>query len=91
MPPNSIVSPSLVESLDSLLQTTPYFDYEVSSTDLFNGAFEIVSFVFPTWKRQEIEFVQCKDGITNQRKYYKQKKNCLNQLNFTFISDKSNT
>ncbi|KAG1456848.1 hypothetical protein G6F55_006268 [Rhizopus delemar] len=66
MPPNSIVSPSLVESLDSLLQTTPYFDYEISSTDLFNGAFEIVSFVFPTWKRQEIEFVQCKDGITNQ-------------------------
>ncbi|CEG64849.1 hypothetical protein RMATCC62417_01757 [Rhizopus microsporus] len=71
MPPNTSIdtetTASLIEdSFNRIVERTPYFDYEISSSDLFNGAFQIVSYVFPTWKRQDIEFVQCKDGITNQ-------------------------
>ncbi|CAO3702338.1 unnamed protein product [Rhizopus stolonifer] len=64
MPPNLSIRPSMVE--ESLLEATPYYDYEISTSDLFGGALQIVSFVFPSWKQSDIDFVQCKDGITNQ-------------------------
>lgn len=67
MPPNLNIRPSMVE--ESLLEATPYYDYEISTSDLFGGALQIVSFVFPSWKQSDIDFVQCKDGITNQCKY----------------------
>ncbi|CAO3649631.1 unnamed protein product [Cunninghamella echinulata] len=55
MPPNTTIHAD-----------TPYIHVEVSSTELFDGAWKVVSSVFPTWKREELKFVQCKDGITNQ-------------------------
>ncbi|KAI9492724.1 kinase-like domain-containing protein [Zychaea mexicana] len=76
MPPNSVrCQPasndsghaiSADDSLDQLIEATPYIDYEVSSGELFAGAFKIVSTVFPSWDEHDIKFVQCKDGITNQ-------------------------
>ncbi|CAO3607496.1 unnamed protein product [Cunninghamella blakesleeana] len=38
----------------------------ISFTELFDGAWKVVSSVFPTWKKEDLKFVQCKDGITNQ-------------------------
>ncbi|KAI8078200.1 kinase-like domain-containing protein [Gilbertella persicaria] len=67
MPPNTSIRSThedLVE--ESLIKSTPYFDIEVSSSALFEGAFKVVQKVFPNWKYQDIKFVQCKDGITNQ-------------------------
>lgn len=75
MPPNTSNRPShddsslsVEESLNRLIESTPYFDIEVSNGALFDGAFKVVSCVFPNWQYEDIEFVQCKDGITNQRK-----------------------
>ncbi|OBZ89825.1 Ethanolamine kinase 2 [Choanephora cucurbitarum] len=68
MPPNTSIRSAhenLVEE-EALIETTPYYDLEVSSGALFEGAFRVVSKVFPSWKYQDIKFVQCKDGITNQ-------------------------
>ncbi|KAI8380906.1 kinase-like domain-containing protein [Radiomyces spectabilis] len=53
-------------SVDQLINATPYVDLEVAHTDLFEGAFKVVTAVFPSWQREHIKFVQCKDGITNQ-------------------------
>ncbi|KAI9261681.1 kinase-like domain-containing protein [Phascolomyces articulosus] len=75
MPPNTVRNqPSsndthalpVDETLDQLIEQTPFIDFEVSSKELFAGAYKIVSTVFPSWKEQDIKFVQCKDGITNQ-------------------------
>lgn len=54
------------ESLNQLIEATPFIDYEVASSSLFDGAFTIVSTIFPSWQRQDLKLVQCKDGITNQ-------------------------
>ncbi|KAL0577888.1 hypothetical protein ABG067_008783, partial [Albugo candida] len=56
----------LEESLNRLIEATPYIDIEVPHSSLFEGAFKVVSKVFPDWKYEDIKFVQCKDGITNQ-------------------------
>lgn len=76
MPPNTSNRPShddsnlsVEESLNRLIESTPYFDIEVSNGALFDGAFKVVSCVFPNWQYEDIEFVQCKDGITNQCKF----------------------
>ncbi|KAI8997208.1 kinase-like domain-containing protein [Pilobolus umbonatus] len=53
------------ESVNKLIGATPYYDIEVSNNALFEGAFRVVSSVFP-WKKEDIKFTQCKDGITNQ-------------------------
>ncbi|KAG0165065.1 hypothetical protein DFQ28_009090 [Apophysomyces sp. BC1034] len=53
-------------SLDRLIDATPFVDVEVPHTDLFEGSYKVVSAIFPSWKRQDINFTQCKDGITNQ-------------------------
>ncbi|KAI9016359.1 kinase-like domain-containing protein [Phycomyces nitens] len=70
MPPNITYSSTsnepMMNSIDRLIEATPYIDIEVLISDLFEGAFKVISGVFPTWKRQDIKFVQCKDGITNQ-------------------------
>ncbi|GAA5810138.1 hypothetical protein MFLAVUS_003557 [Mucor flavus] len=72
MPPNTHTrstheeSLSLEESLNRLIEATPYFDIEVPHTSLFEGAYKVVSSVFPNWQYKDIKFVQCKDGITNQ-------------------------
>ncbi|GAN06328.1 choline/ethanolamine kinase [Mucor ambiguus] len=73
MPPNTSNRPShddsslsVEESLNRLIESTPYFDIEVSNGALFEGAFKVVSCVFPNWQYEDIQFVQCKDGITNQ-------------------------
>lgn len=57
---------SLEESLNRLIEATPYFDIEVPHSSLFEGAYKVVSSVFPKWNYNDIKFVQCKDGITNQ-------------------------
>lgn len=54
------------ESLHQLIEATPFIDYEVASSSLFDGAFTIVSTIFPSWQRDDLKLVQCKDGITNQ-------------------------
>ncbi|KAG2209168.1 hypothetical protein INT47_005460 [Mucor saturninus] len=72
MPPNTVHSRSqdegvsLEESLNRLVEATPYFDMEVPHASLFEGAYKVVSCVFPEWNYKDIKFVQCKDGITNQ-------------------------
>ncbi|KAI8149143.1 kinase-like domain-containing protein [Fennellomyces sp. T-0311] len=75
MPPNSVrFQPSgndahtipVDEALNQLIEATPFIDFEVSSAELFEGAYKIISTVFPSWKKEDIKFVQCKDGITNQ-------------------------
>ncbi|KAH8551020.1 kinase-like domain-containing protein [Umbelopsis sp. PMI_123] len=53
-------------SLDYLIHSYPYLDLEVTSDNLFDGAWNVVSSVFPIWKRNNVKFIQCKDGITNQ-------------------------
>ncbi|KAF7729432.1 hypothetical protein EC973_004411 [Apophysomyces ossiformis] len=53
-------------SLDQLIDATPFVDVEVPHLDLFEGSYKVVSAVFPSWKREDIQFTQCKDGITNQ-------------------------
>lgn len=75
MPPNSShrrpsheENVSFEESLNRLIEATPYIDIEVPHSALFEGAFKVVSNVFPNWDYKDIKFVQCKDGITNQRK-----------------------
>lgn len=55
-------------SLDYLIHSYPYLDLEVTSDNLFEGAWNVVSSVFPIWKRNNVKFTQCKDGITNQCK-----------------------
>ncbi|KAL1934273.1 hypothetical protein VTP01DRAFT_6455 [Rhizomucor pusillus] len=58
------VSPD--QQMNQLLEETPFLDVEVSSTALFDGAYQVVSSIFPSWQREHVKFVQCKDGITNQ-------------------------
>lgn len=60
------VSPD--EQMNELLEATPFLDIEVSSASLFDDAYQVVSSIFPSWQRQDVKFVQCKDGITNQRR-----------------------
>ncbi|CEP16577.1 hypothetical protein [Parasitella parasitica] len=57
---------SIEKSLNRLIESTPYFDIEVSNGTLFADALRVVSCVFPNWQDEDIEFFQCKDGITNQ-------------------------
>ncbi|CAO3622672.1 unnamed protein product [Mucor hiemalis] len=73
MPPNSSHrrpshegNVSFEEFLNRLIEATPYIDIEVPHSALFEGAFKVVSNVFPNWNYKDIKFVQCKDGITNQ-------------------------
>ncbi|KAI8887362.1 kinase-like protein [Backusella circina FSU 941] len=68
MPPNTVIQSPIETNHDdnSLLEATPYFDMEVPHSSLFEGAYKLVSLVFPTWKKDDIKLVQCKDGITNQ-------------------------
>ncbi|GAB5593123.1 hypothetical protein Unana1_08023 [Umbelopsis nana] len=54
------------QTLEYLIHSYPYLDLEVSSENLFEGAWNVVSSVFPVWKRDNAKFTQCKDGITNQ-------------------------
>ena len=76
MPPNTLSQRRLSheenlyleESLNRLIEATPYFDIEVPHASLFEGAYKVVSSVFPDWQHKDIKFVQCKDGITNQCK-----------------------
>lgn len=76
MPPNTSHTrsshddnPSVEESLNRLIESTPYFDIEVPHTSLFEGAYKVVAAIFPNWQYKDIKFVQCKDGITNQCKF----------------------
>lgn len=72
MPPNTLShSPADYTQdswIDDLINDTSYVDIEVASTDLFEGAWKVVKAVFPSWKKENVKFVQCKDGITNQCK-----------------------
>lgn len=71
MPPNRPDEAIAIEdSFNRIIETTPYYDIEVAKNALFDGAYQVVSNVFSNWKRDDIEFVQCKDGITNQRKFF---------------------
>lgn len=77
MPPNTTAHSrsqdegiSLEESLNRLVEATPYYDMEVPHTSLFEGAYKVVSCIFPEWNYNDIKFVQCKDGITNQREFF---------------------
>ncbi|KAJ2959506.1 hypothetical protein NQZ79_g5015 [Umbelopsis isabellina] len=54
------------QSLDSLIHSYPYLDVEVNSSNLFEGAWKVVSSIFTSWKHEDVKFQQCKDGITNQ-------------------------
>lgn len=58
------------QTLEYLIHSYPYLDLEVLSDNLFDGAWNVVSSVFPVWKRDNVKFTQCKDGITNQCKCY---------------------
>jgi ethanolamine kinase len=69
MPPNTVIQPATETTHDDLLEATPYFDMEVSHSSLFEGACKLVGLVFPTWNKDDIKLVQCKDGITNQCKF----------------------
>ncbi|ORZ18809.1 kinase-like domain-containing protein [Absidia repens] len=72
MPPNTLAhsqmdQPDFQDSwTDHLINDTPYIDIEVTSTDLFEGAWKVVKAVFTSWEKENLKFVQCKDGITNQ-------------------------
>ncbi|KAI8072682.1 kinase-like domain-containing protein, partial [Gongronella butleri] len=47
--------------VDQVINTTRFIDIEVASTDLFEGAWKVVKAIFPTWKKDQVKFVQCKD------------------------------
>ncbi|KAI8099047.1 kinase-like domain-containing protein [Halteromyces radiatus] len=73
MPPNTLVHPHSDQVdfghdswIQDIINDTPYIDIEVTSPELFEGAWKVVSFVFPSWKKDNLKFTQCKDGITNQ-------------------------
>jgi ethanolamine kinase len=69
MPPNRPDEAIAFEnSCNRIIETTPYFDIQVSKDALFDGAYQVVSSVFTHWKQQDLDFFQCKDGITNQCK-----------------------
>ncbi|CAO3600906.1 unnamed protein product [Absidia cylindrospora] len=73
MPPNT-VQHSQTDQADfnydswrtKLINDTTYIDIEVNSATLFDGAWEVVKAVFTSWDKEKLNFVQCKDGITNQ-------------------------
>ncbi|KAI7871207.1 kinase-like domain-containing protein [Spinellus fusiger] len=69
MPPN-IAHSGLIDAdalwMDKLIASTPYIDIIVLHSELFDGAYKVVSVIFPSWQPEDIKFVQCKDGITNQ-------------------------
>jgi ethanolamine kinase len=73
MPPNTSVVQnnhnSFDESFSQLVEDTPFLDIEVPHSALFEGALKVVQSVFTSWQEQDIQFVQCKDGITNQCKF----------------------
>lgn len=73
MPPNNKPDEAITldDSLNRIIERTPYFDIEVAKDALFEGAFQVVSCIFPNWKHHDLEFLQCKDGITNQCKLNK--------------------
>lgn len=70
------------QSLDSLIHSYPYLDVEVNSSNLFEGAWKVVSSIFTTWKKEDVKFHQCKDGITNQCKYSNDRELVLDLLAF---------
>ncbi|ORX44022.1 choline/ethanolamine kinase [Hesseltinella vesiculosa] len=74
MPPDTTIATPATDALDTkketwidqVINTTRFIDIEVVSTDLFEGAWKVVKAIFPAWNRDQVKFVQCKDGITNQ-------------------------
>lgn len=51
-----------IEALDQV----PYVDVTVDPNDLFASAQKVALAVFPNWKAEDLDLVQCKDGITNK-------------------------
>ncbi|CAH1763235.1 17755_t:CDS:2 [Entrophospora sp. SA101] len=43
-----------------------YIDYKVSSSNLIEDSNYVTLKLFPTWDQKTLEYVQCKDGITNK-------------------------
>lgn len=59
---------SLHEIQSYILQRVPFQDYHVSHEDLLASCGTLLSKVFPHWDvHRDVDFVQCKDGITNKR------------------------
>lgn len=51
------------------LEKVKYLDYVVSHEHLIESCAELLTLVFPSWNiSHDVEFVQCKDGITNKCK-----------------------
>lgn len=61
--------PSAKPSLNHVIQATPYIDIVVPHSNLFEGATEVILALFPQWTKEELDFLQCKDGITNKCEY----------------------
>lgn len=49
-------------------ESVPFYNHTVSHLDLLDSCKKLLHMVFPDWPIEEgVEFVQCKDGITNKR------------------------
>lgn len=59
---------SLQEIQNYISQRVPFQDYHVSHDDLLGSCRTLLARVFPHWDvHRDVDFVQCKDGITNKR------------------------
>ncbi|KAG9301683.1 hypothetical protein G9A89_016754 [Geosiphon pyriformis] len=59
--------PTSKESLEAYIETSVQFlDFTVLPSSLFECAAHVTLSMFPAWKREDLVFFQCKDGITNK-------------------------
>jgi hypothetical protein len=70
------MSPPLHHKTDSLVSVeqyiesdVPFYDYTVAHKTLMASCQEILAMVFSTWNMEDVDYEQCKDGITNKRIY----------------------
>ncbi|CAG8547481.1 12040_t:CDS:2 [Acaulospora morrowiae] len=54
------------KELKSHIEELETLDYVVSTTNLFEDCAHVVMKFFRSWKENDLEFVRCKDGITNK-------------------------
>lgn len=66
--PNSNKTSTHNGCANSLINGIPYIDLEVNLPELIQDAKKVIKEVFPMWHKNDLKFVQCKDGITNQCK-----------------------
>jgi hypothetical protein len=66
---NEALDVSSLEQLETYIQNkVKYINYFVVPSNLFECALDVTLRLFPTWKKEDLELEQCKDGITNKRK-----------------------